>query len=336
MYCERRRVEVAEASSHSRRVQVGSPLVAYVESYAAACERLLPATEELALPTLCLQRHTIELLLKETLGVLREAQGLVQLCDQFFHAGAQPPPVTVPISDPATKGHHLERLLDSLRGLSAALGLPTIPSALDEAVSLLLTVDDGQPDRLRYSTTRDGRSSFPAAFRRADAQAKLVPVERIGELVRLLVRAQREALLPSESSDTPQTTALFAAAYRTYEDARASIEVELDSLESRTRCGPLSWTRWNPSASDLRGHRLKALEHRIIESYKADCVNGSLFIFVRLAASSSEECGDDFLLSADSSGKVGKDYVDLYSFQSNLGNSVLASNASGSSGKKAL
>jgi hypothetical protein len=328
-------MEVAEASSHNRRVQVGSPFVAYVESYAAACERLLPATEELALPTLCLQRHTIELLLKETLGVLMEAQGLVQLCDQFFHAGAQPP-VTVPISDPATKGHHLKRLLDSLRDLSTALGLPTIPSALDEAVSVLLTVDDGQPDRLRYSTTRDGRSSFPAAFTRADAQAKLVPVERIGELVRLLVRAQREALLPSESNDTPETTALFAAAYRTYEDARASIVVELDSLESRTRCGPLSWTRWNPSAIDFRGHKLKALEHRNIESYKADCVNGSVFIFVRLAASSSEECGDEFLLSADSRGKVGKDYVDLYSFQSNLGNSVLASNASGSSGKKAL
>lgn len=132
----------------------------YLGSYYEAT-RILTENDRadlLAMPILYLQRHTIELLLKE---LLDGAQSVIVMTQQIQQAKRQP---IMSYEKKELKGHNLNKLLSNAEAALAALEWPIPIPGLRELVSLCGSIEQGDETRWRYATLKNSKPSMPCGL----------------------------------------------------------------------------------------------------------------------------------------------------------------------------
>jgi len=132
-------------------------------SYLFAARHVLEGAErerrlnEVALPAAYLQRHALEVALKDTIGTAFAIKR-----DEGWLEGLKRDPKARPASPreiPFT--HDLKRLLGILREALAAIGFGDVPAQIVALAERLGAVEQFEPTRFRYLTLKGGARSFP-------------------------------------------------------------------------------------------------------------------------------------------------------------------------------
>jgi len=155
----------------------------YADAYTAAWQELLPKAKELAIPILYLQRHALELIIKDLIGSCLAIRNELRLgCDVFGLPGPDAPETDAWV----TEGHKFGKLFPCLERNLEILKLPPLPDEYRMARELLELVEDGDETRLRYHTLRKSRElSF-------SYDSKKPKVGDIGQIAKLLTTIQLE------------------------------------------------------------------------------------------------------------------------------------------------
>lgn len=219
----------------------------YTDSYAAAWRKLLPATRELALPIVYLQRHTFELLVKELLqGALATRSELYQL-DELFGTASSAGPTSPDDFITAHTTHWFSELFPPLEKNLAALGWPALPEQFANVRTLLDNVDEGRPDRLRYETMfsrrkRTTERSFPAWVR--DCEVNYAPCDELASLLDEVVEARSQSLKAFVDHTDPPTTDLGKFYTQVWESQREAVyeaNASVGRVVGATRDGTIQW-----------------------------------------------------------------------------------------------
>jgi hypothetical protein len=122
-------------------------------------ESAQPHLSEVALPTAYLQRHAVEIELKDILSTARS----IAQDDAWFellrtNEQAEPPAV-----NPVPPDHNLLRLLKDAQEAVNAIGLNPLPMALAVMSTTLTTLEKSDPTRMRYLRSRKGDNQFPSS-----------------------------------------------------------------------------------------------------------------------------------------------------------------------------
>ena len=131
--------------------------VNYTSSYILAARTLYLSAkdsaklDEMCLPILFLQRHALELAIKDYVSsysdlILLEFTGNPALCTRATKA-----------QETASTTHHLSKLHGLAAQLGRLLDLPDLPADLAALVSLVEDLEGAAPDASRYSTVRGPR-----------------------------------------------------------------------------------------------------------------------------------------------------------------------------------
>jgi hypothetical protein len=241
----------------------------YVESYAEAWKALLPNAGKMALPVLYLQRHTLELLVKDLLlGALETRSELHALDDLFGTATSAGPPDPDDLEKAHTT-HAFGELFPRLERNLAALGRPPLPEAFTKARKLLTDVDEDRPDRLRYETVfsrkqRTTERSFPTGH--GGKPQKLAPCEEVGSLLNEILLSRSEslsALVEHTSPPTCELSEFYTSAWESLQEAEAAVVHCLGPLTEATRDGGINWQEASSEGLNLQEHEiLKRIESR--------------------------------------------------------------------------
>jgi hypothetical protein len=229
----------------SRAIEIGGVLTSYPGSYAAAWRRLLPANASVALPTLYLQRHTLELLLKQVLVALLAIREQRQVSDDLFGLLESAGPVEQADYDSAYASHNLQQLCNAVQRNLTALELPALPAVFNKVIKLLGDVEEGHPDRLRYPTlfarkTRRITRSFGVGS--GTTGQKLAPIEEIGGLLMDIFEGQASAFVPTgDTASALLTSAFYRALVVTEEYAEHQLTERLLAIELATRRNEVRW-----------------------------------------------------------------------------------------------
>lgn len=132
----------------------------YLESYYEETQILMQSEriDYFAMPILYLQRHTVELLLKE---LLDGAQNVIAMTQEIQKAKRQP---VLDYNSKNSKHHNLNVLLSDAEMALAALGWPVPVVGLNELVSLCTSTEQGDETRWRYPKGKGGKPSFPGGI----------------------------------------------------------------------------------------------------------------------------------------------------------------------------
>lgn len=132
----------------------------YLESYYEATRILMEndRVDSLAMPILYLQRHTIELLLKE---LLNGAQSVIEMKQQIQQAKRQ---TLMRYRKKGIKGHDLKTLLSDAEAALVALEWPVPIPGLGELVKRFDDIEQGDETRWRYATLKDSKPSMPCGL----------------------------------------------------------------------------------------------------------------------------------------------------------------------------
>jgi len=131
----------------------------YLRAYHEATRLLMQAGREdvLAMPIIYLQRHTVELLLKE----LRDGALAVITATQEIQAAKGQPILDFKQKNAKDlKIHHLGDLLVDVEAALSALDWKVPIPGLHELVALCESVEHGDESRWRYASGKSGQSSF--------------------------------------------------------------------------------------------------------------------------------------------------------------------------------
>jgi len=133
----------------------------YLAAYHKATRHLMQVgqIDELAMPILYLQRHTLELLLKTLRDGAEEAIEAKQQIQQ-----AKGLPVVPHSTAKKRKNHGLGDLLKEAEAALSALGWSVPVPGLRELVALCQSVEGDDETRWRYATGKKGQRSFPVGL----------------------------------------------------------------------------------------------------------------------------------------------------------------------------
>jgi hypothetical protein len=241
---------------HTRRIRLGGFLTSYPGSYAAAWRRLLPGTPQLALPTLYLQRHTFELLLKQillgALATMRQRQVMDDLFGTLLSAG----PVSPEDYDAAYTSHDLQELSTLVEKHLRALQVAGLPQVFHRIRALLHEVERGRPERLRYEVlfsrkSRRVTTSFDYGI--FESEATYAPIDEVAALLEEIFEGQAAAPGTREGP-VGAVRAFFDAIVDAEESAYEDVRSELHKLEADTRSGKIEWRVTDTPALNVDEH----------------------------------------------------------------------------------
>lgn len=215
----------------------------YSDAYTAAWQALLPRAKELAIPILYLQRHALELRIKDLIRSCLAIRDEMHLGHEVF---GLPEPSALQTEARVTTGHKFEKLFNCLVRNLEILNLPPLPEEYQRARELLEVVEDGDETRLRYDTSMGSwRPSF-------DYDTDQPKVADIGEISNLLtaIGTVRERLGPDPRDEPVSFIDHVAHAGFIVNDG---IGFELQRLEKRTRKNEVTW-RLEPRPAIHDGH----------------------------------------------------------------------------------
>jgi hypothetical protein len=208
----------------------------YIESYAAAWRELLPKAREVAIPILFLQRHTLELIVKDVIHDLLITREEIRLGHEVFGL-----PAILDVIDQDTwstqwkrlhREHEFDPLFDDLTTNLKLLDLPQLPSEYQTAKDLVHSVDDGAGTRFRYDTDRTRRRSFGITER---------PIAPIAELASILETIISVHSRVSERGADP--VSFLDQIYQHWVGVNYDVGAAVHQLEERTRNDQVVWTR---------------------------------------------------------------------------------------------
>lgn len=133
----------------------------YLVAYHKATRHLMQVgqIDELVMPIMYLQRHTLELLLK----TLRDgAEEAIHATQQIQDAKGLP--VVPYLTTKNRKNHRLGELLTEAEAALSALGWPVPVPGLRELVALCQFAEGDDETRWRYATGKKGQRSFPVGL----------------------------------------------------------------------------------------------------------------------------------------------------------------------------
>lgn len=232
----------------------------YLESYSEAWKGLLPNARKLALPILYLQRHTLELLVKDLLLGALATRSELHALDDLFGTNDGAGPAEPDDFKKAHTTHSFGELFPCLERNLEALRRPSIPEAFTKARQLFTDVDEDRPDRLRYETMfirkqLTTQRSFPTGH--GDGPTKFAPCDQVGSLLDEILLARKESLSAFVDHSTPPTTELakfYTATWKSYQESEAEALHRLSPLTSGTRDGDIDWKEVPSDGLNIQEH----------------------------------------------------------------------------------
>jgi hypothetical protein len=214
----------------------------YTLAYAAAWQTLLPRAKELAIPILYLQRHSLELVLKDALLCLVSLRQELTLLGAIFGTV-----VKDGVADKVTEkahwklahdGHRLAPLLAAVDYNLALLAWPGLPDDFRKAIVLFEALEREQASRLRYRTV-PAKPKTLMQVESFEGRMNTPIIADLGETTRLMqcIVSDHYLFMDGEATLPSFMQALI--------DASASVRHDflsrLDALESATRRDEVVW-----------------------------------------------------------------------------------------------
>ncbi len=125
--------------------------------YVIECASRDQRQNEVALPVAYLQRHALEIALKDLILGARHISADRAWLEALKLDGKAP----VPQVPKSAFGHQLRALIAELREALAEIGYGDVPAEFVTLADKVLAVEGTDPTRLRYATGVDGKESFP-------------------------------------------------------------------------------------------------------------------------------------------------------------------------------
>jgi hypothetical protein len=215
------------------KVRLDTPFAAsYATEYAAAWGTLVARAEQYAIPLLYLQRHTLELVVKEAIVSLLVIRDNMHVGHDLFDL---PEPPLKPKEARKAFGHAYEPLFKSLTANLEAFDLLPIPEEFERARTLLEGIEDDEDTRLRYETLKDRwRGSF-------DFDNQRPRIADIGELTRLLSKIVYEHW-QLDADDHGHPTSFMERIGQRSSLVHSDVKEALETLERKTRTQEVKWT----------------------------------------------------------------------------------------------
>lgn len=135
--------------------------------------------DELVMPIMYLQRHTLELLLK---GLRDGAEEAIEATQQIQKAKGLP--VVPYLTTKNRKNHRLGDLLMEAEAALLALGWPVPVPGLPELVALCQFAEGDDETRWRYATGKKGQRSFPVGLSEPRVELPVFEIQdRLNQIV---------------------------------------------------------------------------------------------------------------------------------------------------------
>jgi hypothetical protein len=250
-------IKIPKADPDDTTIRLGGLFApGYVEAYMAAWKELLPNARALAIPILFLQRHTLELIVKDVIHDLLITREEIRLGHEVFGL-----PARADVVDPDTwqtqwtrlhKEHGFKRLFRDLAKNLKLLELPDLPPEYNKAKELIHSVDRGNGTRFRYDTDWKRQPSFGVSKR------PIAPIRELEPLLETIIAVHSPV---SERGEEP--VSFRDHIYQHWVDVNHDVGAAVRRLEERTRNGAVVW---NPS----RNPPLTLNTHELIESRDVD------------------------------------------------------------------
>jgi hypothetical protein len=230
-------IKIPKADPNDTTIRLGGLFApGYIESYMAAWRELLPKARELAIPILFLQRHTLELMVKDAIHDLLITREEIRLGREVFGLPAKDDVVA-----PDTwatewrrlhEEHKFDPLFDDLAGNLKLLDLPELPLEYHKAKAMIHSVDDGSGTRFRYDTDRKRRRSFGVSER------PIAPIDELASILETIIAVHSPV---SERGEEP--VSFLDQIYQHWVGVNHDIGAAVHRLEERTRMDQIVWTR---------------------------------------------------------------------------------------------
>jgi hypothetical protein len=320
--------------SHAKvRLDGGVFSIGYTKAYTAAWQQLLHRTQELAIPILYLQRHHLELAVKDTLQSLLAIRYELQTGHEVFgwdleHEAADKEDWRANF-DLSHSEHAFEPLFNAIDNNLRLLRLPELPSDFQKARTLFQGIEEeGKGTRFRYALQRVSRKttrvvgSFPDGFFARD-QAPMIA--KFDELSAALGQIACVHCRLSDGRSSPPSTFWDHLAEKG-EEIYWTLAHELSTIEELTRRRAVVWEWTSTPRLDLREHadfkERSEMQKSLHQRYLVADYNGQrlvILILVGGARSSDGSRSNEYLLARqlDLSGALSP-VVSLEGYQSNL------------------
>ena len=233
-----------EVSSSDIKVRLdGFFMAGYAEAYMAAWQALMPRATELAIPILYLQRHTLELLVKDGIQSLVAIRDEMQLGHEVLGLTA---PDGLETEARKLKGHDFKPLFKCLSRNLEILKLPELPEEYRQARELLEVIEQEDTTRLRYETLNSGHASFS----HSPNKPKVAHIGRISKLLTTIATVHE--LVGDDPHEIPDSFMglIVKRAISVHDD----IQSALGRLEKSTEKDEVVW-RLTPTPAIPDGHR---------------------------------------------------------------------------------
>jgi hypothetical protein len=258
-------------AEHPERIPLGGFFESYEESYANAWRELMPKSQNMALPILYLQRHTFELVIKAVLKSTIEERRTLHELDELFGTTSGPGPGAPTDFELVHTTHEFGRLLPRLVANLVALGRPSMPEEFGLLRDLFFSVDEDNPDRLRFGTQFSRRKgtttrSFPHFWE--DKKKKSAPCQEVADLLEKVLTARKGALDKAVGRDTPPPDSplghFFLAEYEAYLATEEEVSSRLGPISEASRNGELHWSEVEAKSIHVEApHALETLTQNV-------------------------------------------------------------------------
>lgn len=248
--------------SHGKVRLGGFFAISYTKAYTAAWQRLLSSSRQLAIPILYLQRHTLELVVKDILESLLNAREEMEMCRDVFGPESQDDPGDMKEWAEDMKlvnvCHTFDDLLECLERNRKILGLLDLPQDFYSAKALLDHIEDGDPTRLRYSTVRGAGwtrkkprmvSSFEGSFR---AEPKIADLDALSPVLSRIVCVHHA--LSDPAGPNQKASSFIDHVWMCEQYKRSRIASRLHQLDTATRAGLIVWKETTEPRLIIKGH----------------------------------------------------------------------------------
>jgi hypothetical protein len=211
----------------------------YEATYRAAWQALMHRARELAIPILYLQRHSLELTVKDTIRMLLDIRAEMRLGYDVFDIDA-----SEKARDMADwnkdwnlvhRKHEFDPLFECLAKNLTLLELPAIPPDFHQAKDLIHLLDPGDGSLFRYDTV--GKTRSRSFDRHPDGDPK---VARLSDLARHLDAIANEHSRVSERGEGP--VSFLDEIYQYSMGVNLNVEWAVRGMEKKTRDGEIVWS----------------------------------------------------------------------------------------------
>jgi hypothetical protein len=256
--------EVSDAEQERGEARFGTLFheAIYEDAYAEAATVLFDhATRqgrlsELAQPILYLQRHTLELVLKDALRGLHQIRRARSLDADLF-GGDLVPEISGKERKTLASSHDLGCLMRLVTRNLQLLGFADLPPSFGQAVDIFGKFEQDDPSRFRYPLTTEEKRSF--------ATETIVPVKALQECLVNIVREceVREEVVGEET---------FAEKFHDELIHEGQIDHQrIEHLTNQTVNGELNWRRvpamaWTTLNDDLGNYSIVTNDEHIVAS----------------------------------------------------------------------